>query len=264
MKILFAFFILGIPFCSFLQEQSGILNVYFEHDEATVSMKAKTEMDSVVHSGEQFKIKQIIAYCDPTGSDTYNYSLAKRRLNATLKELSSHTKEKGKTLILGENYLDKKESLKDYYLLRRVEIHFTYIPIEIVDDPSISNSFDVINLDPEALAKAAPIVLKIQFFPGLAILYDGSYQEIENLYSFMSKNQKLHAMIRGHVCCDKDYQLSYDRAKEVYLILVEKGISSSRLNYEGFSNTIPKVSPEITEFDRQQNRRVDILFTIQK
>lgn len=263
MKILFTFFILGIHSFSFLQEQVGILNVYFEHDDAKISIKAKAEIDSLLQSGELFKIKRVIAYCDPSGSEAYNYKLAKRRLNATLKELAVQSEEKGQKMIIGENYPDKKEALKEHHILRRVEIHYTLFPIEIHNDPSIFNSFEAINLNPEALSKADPFVLNIQFIPGLAILLDGSYQEIENLYSFMAKNKKLHAMIRGHVCCANDYPLSIERAKEVYRILVEKGISPSRLKHNGFSNTIPFVTPEITEHDKQQNRRVDVIFTIQ-
>lgn len=264
MKILFTFFILGIHSFSFLQEQVGILNVYFEHDDAKISTKARTEIDSVLKSGELFKIKRVVAYCDPNGSEAYNYNLAERRLKATLKELLVQSREKYSTLIFGENYPDKKEAQKEHHLLRRVEIHYTIFPIEVHNDPSIFNSFEEINIDPEALAKSAPIVLKIQFINGLAVLLDSSYQEIENLYSFMSKNKNIHAMIRGHVCCTNDYPMSKERAMVVYRILVEKGISSSRLKYNGFSNTIPFVTPELTEYDKQQNRRVDVIFTIQE
>ena len=59
-----------------------------------------------------------------------------------------------------------------------------------------------------------------------------------------------------------DYEISFLRAKAVNDYLIRRGISENRLGYEGYSNTIPLVTPELTEEDQQRNRRVDVIFTI--
>lgn len=264
MKTICALLFLSLHFFSFNQDITKTFTVYFKHDNAQISSESKIEMDSLFHLNDQIKIERILAFCDPTGSEIYNNDLAKRRLSSVTKILSVHTEELGEQIVLGENYTNKQEAIKKHHLLRRVEIHYSISTIEKTKEIAKLSSFDEIDLSPTSLASAAPFVLKIQFFPGLPILLNSSYQEIENLFSFLSKNEKLHATIRGHVCCDNDFPLSMQRAKEVYSILIEKGISSRRLNYDGFSNTLPFVSPEITEEDRQQNRRVDVIFTIQE
>jgi len=40
--------------------------------------------------------------------------------------------------------------------------------------------------------------------------------------------------------------------------LVKNGIESNRLSYRGFARTRPLADPELTEEDRQKNRRVEI------
>jgi outer membrane protein OmpA-like peptidoglycan-associated protein len=59
-----------------------------------------------------------------------------------------------------------------------------------------------------------------------------------------------------------DYEISYSRAKSVNDYLIRRGISEKRIGYEGYSNSIPLIKPELTEEDQQRNRRVDVIFTI--
>ena len=82
------------------------------------------------------------------------------------------------------------------------------------------------------------------------------------LYDFLAENNEVYAFIRGHVCCAQDPELSTARAYVVYSTLLRKGIPVERISYQGFSNTIPAVYPEITDEDRQRNRRVDVLLSI--
>ena len=46
--------------------------------------------------------------------------------------------------------------------------------------------------------------------------------------------------------------------KEIYDILIEKGIDETRMEYLGFGKTRPLVWPEKTEEDENRNRRVEI------
>ena len=87
---------------------------------------------------------------------------------------------------------------------------------------------------------------------------------MSDLFNFLNQNKQIHAFIRGHVCCGNDLKLSKKRAKYVYSQLISRGISSDRLRYQGFSNTLLLVSPEKNDIDRAKNRRVDIIFSIKK
>ena len=42
--------------------------------------------------------------------------------------------------------------------------------------------------------------------------------------------------------------------------MVDLGISKKRLSYKGMSNNEPLVFPELSDADRQRNRRVDVQF----
>ncbi|MFN5844233.1 MAG: OmpA family protein [Flavobacteriia bacterium] len=85
-----------------------------------------------------------------------------------------------------------------------------------------------------------------------------------NLFAFLRDHEDISVFIRGHVCCSHDPALSTARAYVVYSMLIDRGISPKRLKYEGFSNTIPAISPETNDNDRQANRRVDVIFSKMK
>jgi len=114
-------------------------------------------------------------------------------------------------------------------------------------------------LSPEAVNEA--INLNIQFFQNTDNLYGSSYSEIKSLAEFLKKYPNLSVLIRGHVCCGPNKKISKKRAKKVYKSLVDAGISKNRISWKGMSNTEPAVFPEVTEADRQMNRRVDVIFS---
>ena len=105
------------------------------------------------------------------------------------------------------------------------------------------------------------INLNIQFLGDAPIINSSSINEMNHLVTFLQKNNSIDAFIRGHVCCGDEMPLSKKRAKTVYLELIRRGINPERLRYQGFSNTIPAVSPEKTDLDRSKNRRVDVMFS---
>ena len=96
-----------------------------------------------------------------------------------------------------------------------------------------------------------------------------SKENLRVLLNTMLANKTLRIQIRGHVCCLPDYQadamdqdtytedLSLQRAKEIYLYLVDNGVEPERMTFIGLGGKYPKVR-EITESDKTQNRRVEI------
>jgi len=93
---------------------------------------------------------------------------------------------------------------------------------------------------------------------------------VEELLEIMIQNPKLKIKLEGHICCidpkDEDafdvvfhdFHLSRNRARRIYFYLTQNGIEKSRVSYEGFGKSRPLVNPEITEEDKEKNRRVEV------
>ena len=90
-----------------------------------------------------------------------------------------------------------------------------------------------------------------------------SKSELKKLVEFLDRNSAIKVEIGGHTddvgSTALNQELSNNRAKEVYLYLIGKGIDSSRLSYKGFGANEP-VASNATEEGRAQNRRTE--FTV--
>ncbi len=95
-----------------------------------------------------------------------------------------------------------------------------------------------------------------------ARLLRGSYLELNRLYEYMKKHNRVKIQIEGHTdnVGSREYndRLSAARAQAVAEFLVGKGINEFRLEYKGFGSRAPVV-PNTTPENRALNRRVEIL-----
>jgi flagellar motor protein MotB len=104
------------------------------------------------------------------------------------------------------------------------------------------------------------VLNNILFETGKSVLTKSSYDEIDRLLSILEENPKMRIEISGHT--DKtgseplNFKLSENRAKAVVDYLVQKGISSSQLEYKGFGSLQP-VADNATAAGRTKNRRVE-------
>lgn len=113
------------------------------------------------------------------------------------------------------------------------------------------------------------VILGLHFRGGSAEFISESYPILKNLFSIMKENPNLKIEIQGHV--NYPYNsivqrtpeylqgLSQDRAEAVYKYLVTRGISPSRIQHKGFSNSQMLFPYALTEDEQLQNRRVEIL-----
>ena len=113
--------------------------------------------------------------------------------------------------------------------------------------------------------KDVKVVLHNLFFAlNSAEILPESSPALDDLYRFMSDNPEVHILITGHTdntgSLDYNMKLSAERAGAVYTALVERGITPSRITYEGRGPNEP-VATNDTEEGRAANRRVE--FTIQ-
>lgn len=110
----------------------------------------------------------------------------------------------------------------------------------------------------EIVNKAARNIL---FNSGSYTLTTSSYKYLDEIAQIILKDTSIKVSIEGHTdsigVAEENMNLSKNRARTVYSYLLSKGISKSRLRFEGFGETIPKESNESTK-GRMINRRVEI------
>jgi outer membrane protein OmpA-like peptidoglycan-associated protein len=252
-----------------------IFSFYFESNSASLGDSVQTKIQKMA----EFIVKQkvdsihIYGYTDHVGSVASNLALAKARIQSVQQRLPKSNLGKLQLFAQGENYRisSYKFASSNLALWRRVDVKLFVNQAQSKDaktnevtqvfrnETETLSQFSALKLDSLPLE---PIRLKIQFVGGTAQLLPISVQEMRDLYTFLVDNPSVKAFIRGHVCCEHDYNLSVERAEMVYQTLVKAGIDSDRLERQGFSNSKPLVNPERTEYDRQQNRRVDVIFSL--
>jgi outer membrane protein OmpA-like peptidoglycan-associated protein len=265
---MFSFLLL---FSSLVFSQTKIKSFYFENDQSVPTIYSQNQLDifkQYFNKGE-IRILEIYSYTDSIGSNTYNDTLAKKRLAYVSNRLELRN---NSSIQLKPYGLEYKYDVKDYQNWRRVDIYFEYIVTQDslkIDDQikrEEPNQIEVSNniiRDPyrESIKDELPFILNISFKEGTAKIELRSFAEIKKLADYLISHPDAHdILIRGHVCCGNNMRISKNRAKAVYKELIKMGVDKTRLAYKGMSNKDPLVFPEKTNADRQRNRRVDVVF----
>lgn len=164
------------------------------------------------------------------------------------------------SLVIGNNYglTIEKEGYLFYSQNFRLDTSASAI------DPIMIEA-SLLPLKKEKLEIEKPIVLNNIFFEsGSAILQDISMPEIKRLTALLRNYPQFNVTIIGHtdnVGSDKDnLKLSSERAKAVYLKLIEGGINQDRVIYVGKGENEP-IATNDTPQGRQTNRRTEFLLT---
>ncbi len=101
----------------------------------------------------------------------------------------------------------------------------------------------------------------IQFAVGSDEILSESLPVLDQVADLMASYWQIdHLLIEGHASEEGEYEpnfeLSIDRARAVYVTLVEKGVHPARISFRGFGEVDPKDTGE-TEADLARNRRVE-------
>ena len=209
--------------------------------------------------------------------------------NFGIQFLKNESKYNGTTTIIGSPHIfaknelwltsDKWEKISDFFvpnqsfkILRIGQFRkMGGLPIVLdgyflIDDVMVRKVEDLTELTTiGTIPSGAVVSLKnIHFKNGTAEPVDSSFfQEIDKLFKVLSQNPWVKIKINGHtdsVGKKKDNQiLSEKRAQFILQCLLEKGIDSQRMKFEGFGESKPKVENE-TPTNRQINRRVEVEF----
>ncbi len=105
---------------------------------------------------------------------------------------------------------------------------------------------------------------KIRFPADSTVLTESSFEVLEEVFYFLTKNKDVSIEIGGHtndIPKDEYCQwLSTERAENVANYLVQKGIPEERISAKGYGKTQPIASNK-TQAGRNKNQRVEIKIT---
>jgi OmpA-OmpF porin, OOP family len=100
----------------------------------------------------------------------------------------------------------------------------------------------------------------VEFESGKSVIKTGSYSILDQVVTILTKYNEYKVSIEGHTDNvgneGNNQKLSNDRAKACYDYLVSKGISSSRMKFQGFGSANP-IGDNKTAAGRQRNRRTE-------
>jgi outer membrane protein OmpA-like peptidoglycan-associated protein len=153
-----------------------------------------------------------------------------------------------------------------------VEIHAKGLKVKVKSEWSqVDKKKKVFDLTAsrESLEVGMKLHLKeVQFVASkTAYLNQKTEVELDSLFQLLNTNKTLNVMIEGHVNgptsfrSERFQQLSSDRAKKIKDYLIGRGINKSRVQSIGKSNREMKYPSPKTEWEAQQNRRVEVRIT---
>ena len=275
--------ILSLFFCvTATAQHTTQMVIHFDFDKSTIREEDAARLSSLFPPARLSAIKTIELYghCDFIGNNTYNDALSDRRVEQTKAYLLKigvrdnvfiKNEGFGKRKPINENSTDEER-----FANRRVELVINWNDSGIPDTTSLTEQLQKktapqpeLKIDSNTKVGTTIILKSIQFIPGRHYLLPESLPLLDELYKALVDFPTLVIEIQGHVCCTPDDQDGYDldnrtldlsvqRAKVIYEHLIERGIASSRLSYIGFGGSRKLHRFERNEFERQENRRVEL------
>lgn len=260
-------------------QSKDTFEVYFSLNSAKISREAEAYIDNLIFKdtlihGDKL---MVLGFADYIGNNGHNDTLSMKRAGVVRDYLIKFGFDKEDiTLCVGKGKIDRKNinGKGGHAPDRKVQIVIVHAP------PGIVKQREKTYIQPKPAAPKEKIdiaTLKINdaialnnlyFDPGTDLLLPQSASDLKNLLTVMKENPSVTIRIEGHVCClgpiegmDGKYKgryLSGLRAEAVFKYLASNGVSEERMKFIGLGNNNPIVKEEVTEEDRQKNRRVEI------
>lgn len=274
----------------FSQQQ---FSVFFASDKFDLTPKEKVRLSDWMASNSNSKIVGIYGFTDEDGSNGYNDTLAKNRINYVYKLIKDKIK-------IRDDF--KTRSFGELHNLSKVKAENRKVTLFYIEEKDLSNENKILGIKEElTIPKPRPVVnypdritfenpdgsktdvkLDVDFMRKMSQSATGEKLKVENLnfqintfivvpasrgklYELllvMKGNPDMKIEIQGHLCCmpNDRLDLSTQRAKAVNNFLVTHGIDERRVTYKGFGSTQPIYPlPEKDEAQRAANRRVEIM-----
>ena len=265
--------------------QDKTISVYFEFGEATLTMEERMRLLFFVEDSldkKQYNL-QLKGYCDFIDSDAFNDSLSLQRAYGVKDILLANGFRESQVLSV-EGFGEKRSSQKQASEAmrrqqRRVDILFidkNKILVQEKEVPAVKEQpakeqgiLKGKTIDEIAIGENL-VLENMHFYGGRHHLLQPSKPVLLELLKIMQDNPTLRILIVGHICCQelgmdgydmdtKTYELSVNRAKEVYTFLLRSGIDPRRMSYEGRGSNEKLYAVEVNDQQRTANRRVEIV-----
>lgn len=274
MKLPYLIIFILFSYSGFTQINTDKMSVYYESNQFKISKDQQTKIVNFLDKPDIQSI-ELYGFADTLGNIQANQKISEERVNEVKKLILSWyenvliiTKANGEKLAKGVDFDNQRRvEIVVHYGTEDEEITFKKVitPIVIKDSmqkkpgtPDLANR----TIFYETFGTSDRIVIEnLLFEPGTTdFLHGKTPNELYYLVDLMDSIQSMKIHIEGHVCCVDDKKLSKERAKTVYYFLRVNGIDKSRMTYEGYSNSQPRVK-ELTKEDEKLNRRVEIVIT---
>ncbi len=258
---LFVLLLFSFPISASSQTSTDTLTLYFKSGKFILDLKEQQKLSATLDNNKNIlQIESISGYTDSVGTFRDNLLLAKKRNETVIDFLSLHNllTNNYKIFTYGEENPVSHDSLA---LNRRVEIYFSYTKVST--GSSDTSKFRIIR----------QLVLENLYFKAdKPILEPSSLPYLDQVADILKMDTSDIFEIKGHVnwnprlppIGDPGYkikmdQLSADRARVIFDILVEKGIPSARMFWKGMGNTEMVYPNASTVEEKRKNMRVEIL-----
>lgn len=258
------------PYVNAQQVYFDTVQVYFDIGKTHFLSATTQTLDSLLENLKQTQDKILIyGFADYLGSENPNQTLSDQRAYKVQKYLLQ--KGLSPTQIIqttGVGQVDiKGREANGNQDFRKVSIF-----IRRKGEPKITSKKDLkMQSLIDKIEVGKTFTLKnINFIVNSSRYTNESEPIVEELLQIMIQNPSLKIKLEGHICCidtkDEDafdvvyhdFYLSRNRARRIYFYLTKHGIDKSRVSFEGFGKSRPLVNPEITEEDKEKNRRVEV------
>lgn len=254
---------------SHAQTESLLGKIYFDFDQSAITPASAATLQKLAADYKSISNITLTGRTDVRGNYVYNDSLAARRVSAVEKyllELGVTPAQITKRIALG-----KRSPIAEQEINTAARNQLNRV-VEITGILQINAPGTPVKALQEQIkeGKANIILNNLNFEGGRHMLLPSSLPTLNEVLEVMKNNPNLQVEIRGHICCAETTEdgldidtgekvLSRNRAREIYLFLINNGISSSRLSYTGMGASKKIITEEITEKDRETNRRVEFV-----
>jgi outer membrane protein OmpA-like peptidoglycan-associated protein len=182
-----------------------------------------------------------------------------------IKGVNEMSKSSYSEIVMGKNSAYKTKLFKDSIYTVDISAEGYLDDLQTFKTDTINDN-QTIRLELLSLKEGTTIQLKsVLFERGTADILDGSFEELDRVYSMLKKNPNIEIELSGHTdntgSAKLNIELSQKRSDRIKEYLVEKGIDSNRLESNGYGGARPIASNK-SEATRKLNRRVE--FTIIK
>ena len=277
-----------IPCYSF---QRDTVRLFYDIDKKELTLQHKTTLDSLSRFINDTTTVHIFGFADYLGMRGPNTTLSGARAATVKKYLTDLHSKNAKITADGKGQVGA--ATKAFTPLgepfnRRVEIiiarpapkiKVTVAPVKpplilkraaIPENAGDDSVYKRINDLPKFNIGDSVSFKELTFIPGRHFLRQLAIHYMVALKDCLKSHPNLKIEIQGHICCQyngKDgldfdtnkNNLSLTRAKYIYDYLISEGIAPDRLRYKGLGSKEPKVYPELSAEDQNQNRRVVIV-----